>query len=299
VVFADIVPEEGSEVLTALAIHSRDDQEWQHAFWFHPGAFVFSNDPMDTLQCDAEVHVMSCIVFTEVLRLCSDSPWVPWADFVVDMVDADVAHRAEAAAGRRAGDAESLHLLREHPWLADLMGNGSGASSRGASAFMSGKGAEPIIEEEEEIDVDAVFSALASARAEALEEEVLVEHFGWTLRGGLWTRLNRGTDIDSFRACSTDRTGADWLRRWHLPLSSTFAISRYGEHACAVLSRYWVARMTFLFLQDESGAFDEGVSDAVLARFVEPSDFRDIAGDATGHLARRISELRELRPLRL
>lgn len=152
---------------------------------------------------------------------------------------------------------------------------------------------------EGEIDPGQVFASLADARVDIVDASAsATEHFSWTFRGGMWTRQNRGVDWDSFRSFAATREAKAFLRRCGLPLSATFAVSRYGEHACGAFCRYWVARMSF-FMQLE-GSQPEGGGDifgeAALSAFEEPADFRELAAGATGHASARAEGLRAMRP---
>ena len=72
----------------------------------------------------------------------------------------------------------------------------------------------------------------------------------------------------------------------------------FGEPACAVLCEMWVARMQCLFQQwAEEGYDDEfAFQPEDLAGFAEPVDFVALAASATGKLAERCADLRNLEP---
>jgi hypothetical protein len=151
-------------------------------------------------------------------------------------------------------------------------------------------------DEVRDVDRDEVWAALAVARAALVDHRDEVEHFSWSLRGGCWTKEHTGMDYDSFRANAASSEGRQFLLAYHLPQSATFALSRYGEHACAVFCRFWVSRMSFLMYCAGSKAAAEAFSEASLSEFKEPADFVELVGASAGHIITRANALRSIRP---
>eukprot|EP00969_Alexandrium_andersonii_P104836 4625545-Alexandrium_andersonii.AAC.1 len=87
----------------------------------------------------------------------------------------------------------------------------------------------------------------------------------------MWTAAHVGKPFDSFRSQACDEVGREFLRKHHFPQSATFSLAAYGEGACAIVARFWVARMSFLLdLVEESGELGEKVSPEALASWEEP-----------------------------
>ena len=104
-----------------------------------------------------------------------------------------------------------------------------------------------------------------------------------------------------FRVSACSRVGRDFFSDHGMKQSVTFSIRRCGEHTCAVF--LWVLtglrKTAWLHpLSVDAGCGGTSVfGDTPLANFVEPSECAEIAGSASGHLAERVRDRRENRPL--
>lgn len=296
--FLEVFPEIGDEVLAALRLHFTADQEWEHSFWFAADGFVYTNGNDNDFSDDPEVLVLDGAVAVAATRVCSDSDWVPLEVFE-ERCGQTRRCRATEPGGvrpRRPGGAS----LAENPWLADLLGVSSGARSLPTTAEV--KDDEDLEgQEEQDFDPAEVLAMLADARASFAEragDNDDTEHFAWTLRGGCWTQQNRGMCYDSFRSYAATPAAKAFMNNFHMALIATFSLSRYGEHACAVFCRYWVARMTFFKrLADSSDEDGEVIfSDGRVSAFEEPADFVELCSTAGGHVLARAQGLRALVP---
>lgn len=299
--FSEVFVESEDPVLLALAFHS-GAPVWEHNFVFVPGIFCFTNSDSDAFPEHCEVFVLDDVAFVSAARLCSVSSFEPW-DVFARRIPEEARDGRPPAASHATDRKQKSSLVVDNPWLADILG-GAGGGSGGGRHSGSKRGSEshagdkPIVEED--LDRDEVLASLAAAR-EAIADAPMVaeiEHFSWTLRGGCWTREHTGMDYDSFRAMAVTKPGKEFLAQSGMPASATFAMQRYGEHACAVFCRYWVARMSFLKgLSDSAqGGGAEVFCDAALGAFQEPADFVELASSARGHVLSRIRALRALRP---
>ena len=105
-------------------------------------------------------------------------------------------------------------------------------------------------------------------------------------------------DYDSYRAAACSDAGKDFLRQAGLPQSATLAVLKYGDHACSVLRRYWVSRMSFLHglaAQRQAGQAD-AFNQASLATFMEPAEFLELLADSPPHVVAHAKQLRALCP---
>jgi hypothetical protein len=295
--FLELQSEEGNDVLGALALHNADNTPWEHAFWLDPQAYVFSNDEGEFSSDGPHISVLDEVVHSSGTRVVSDSDWEAWHIFkgYLPYRRPRRAHAGAAAAAPRP----PRSVIAANPWLQDLLGEGGGGHAVVASPtpFVSALDDGDEHRERDFEDQD-VWAALAEARARLIVDEVAPEHFAWNLRGGAWTREHVGEDFDSFRSYASSAEGRAFLSRHGLPQSATFSIRRYGEHACAVFCRQWVARMGFL-MQLEAGAVKgqgDVFSDDAMSAFAEPADFSELAATAGGHVLQRILALRAVRP---
>ena len=297
--FLELAEEADDDVLAAVGLHGGGGVFWENAFWFSPACLCFTNGEGEAWHDDTEVHVLEDVIFFGGTRLCSDAEWVRWEVFAARFPIRRQRHGHEARAAVAARPAGAV--VAEHPWLQDILGHAwEGVvvrhGHRPAAIDGDDSGGELG---DDDFERDDVWAVLADARAALVDTEDVVEHFAWNLRGGAWTRDHVGLDYDSFRSFATTGEGKAFLGDHGFAQSATFSVRRYGEHACAVFCRYWVARMSgFMALSLERAAGrGDAFSEATFARLVEPADFVALAETAHGHVLARVRALRALRPV--
>ena len=294
--FLELCAEEEDEVLQAIALHSGCDMEWQHCFWYATSALVCTNDKGENWPGNPDLAILEHVANLPAHRVGSDSDWVPFDVFMAR--HPLVTRRAARQANGEAAPRPSAAIIAENPWLQDILGNAwdgvaAPTSHGGASLFER----DEVAEGAEEFDDRDVWAALTEARAMLLDEDMSVERFSYTLRGGAWTHAHTGMPYDSFRSFGATVDGRQFLEQHRLPQSATFSVARYGEFACGVLCRFWCARMAFLMgLAIDRKGHPDVFSDDALRTFIEPIDFADLAETAGGHLLHRINALRAIRP---
>lgn len=299
VAFLDLAAEVDHEALAALALHCGGSDDWEHAFWFAPGAFCYADSWGEDLPLDPEIHVMEDSAFSSTTRLGSDADWVPWGEFEMRFPVRAARGPRDSRAG--APDRPSRGVLADEPWLQDIFGPVSNGIAihhgrrAGATEFSEDAGSDS----DDQFEQQDVWGALAEARAAVLHGVEDETHFTYTIRGGAWTREHEGVDYDSYRAYAATTAGVQFLVGVGLGTTATFSIDMYTEHGCGVLCRYWVAQMNFFkALADQSEAGAAPFNAVALGRFVEPPEFVELASavGASRRVQQRIARLRLLRP---
>lgn len=145
--------------------------------------------------------------------------------------------------------------------------------------------------------IACVFEELAAKRLQFTDGES-TEHFAWKVRGGQWTSRNKGCSFDCFAACAVSSEGKDLCKSYSLVGSASFSLKLYGEKYAVAMCEYWVAKHQFWFDIWRHYEFQEGrpFEQRELDEFQEPADFVEMARLASGALARRVAQLRALRP---
>lgn len=276
------------------------DQKWLHRFKVDFGMLSWSHIDNGEDLTGALLEVLTDCVYIGANLAGSDVEWRSW-DHVVALLGPSAKGHSKQAVERSSVEKPNGGAFAEHPWLTDIFGDAPHRPGQSTSRLANDRSAPPPEDVcEEDVDADGVLEALAAAREEFeyVEEVVNREHFACRVRGGLWTAAHRGLAYDSIRGQAVTDTGKAFLKGCGLPQSATFSINAYGEHGASVLARYWVARCHFLLGLSErsSCAPGERYDEVALASFAEPDEFRALAEDAGGALAKRVAELRGMQP---
>lgn len=300
VAFTRLFPEGDDEALRALSLCDGSHMEWEHSFWFEPASFCYTNeDEEEVFAVDQpEVAILRIFTFPSATRVCGDGNWVPWAHYSSGCISSRRKDNDEEPS-RQARPSSAL--LVENQWLWDIAG---GALPRGryAQAALDNDAAQER-RGGDEADPEEVMASLAAARAEIVgaAQGAATTHFAWTVRGGCWTRSNRGVVYDSFRSAAVSVEGKEFARRHGLAASATFSLSRYGEQNCSIFCRYWCDKMAFFFRALGSDPRAPGAGSGAqpaLDGFQEPPAFVALASATPeGVVAARIRGLRALRPV--
>ena len=283
------------EAEQAHLLHS-GGETWEHSFTMVADVFAFTHQSEAELEETMSISVLGDVVFFDRYRLGSDADWRSLEVVVAQL--GPMLGEKNCGPQRHNAHTPLQNFVTEHPWLLDVFGQAPArSSSRGVAVPARGHVASEGDAAEEDVDPEAVIAALAEAREQwEVEQPKGLEHFTWTIRGGLWTAAHTGLPYDSFRSQASTATGKDFLRKKGLHQSATFSLSLYGEPAAATLAKYWVARMAFLLSLDQAS---DGccVYNAIdLAGFQEPDDLVQLASDAQGSVLARITQLRGLKP---
>ena len=98
-------------------------------------------------------------------------------------------------------------------------------------------------------DLDAVWDSLVAKRSEWHDatEATTREDFVSTIRGGSWTKANKGLVADTVQSKAKKGLPQIWCRQYGMNIMASFAFSRYGEPAAVQLSVEWCRRMQHWF----------------------------------------------------
>lgn len=278
-----------------------DPPPWKMRFKMEHMSFAFS-DTIGFLRPEDEVFVIRESVCLGNGTVVADEEWASLE--VVLQVLPDVASgggTAHAAEGPRRRPRLDEGSVRDHPWLFDLFGmeerprrpgnhDGESRSARAHDNDDTDGGAF-------DIEVDQVMEDLERRREEVRNPSSVRQHFGWSVRGGAWTAAHRGVAFDSYRAAALTRESKAWATEWGLPTTATFALSRYGDEAAAILAQFWVEKMDFLWTVCKPTATGFGFRAADLAAFEEPAAAVELLATAQGHTLRRLQEVRAMAPV--
>ena len=192
----------------------------------------------------------------------------------------------------------------KYPWLQDVMGGPSTTSAfvtRGSHRSSPPTNATDRVEKaqvsSEELPMEEVVSELQRQRDIFLADmpEEPAQHFKTPLRGGAWTAMHIGTVADSARAFAATAEAKQFCQEHGLPQSATFALSRFGSRACALLSQYWVSKMNWLMAGglSSAGASSAAAPPAAGTSFAEPAFVSELA-NGPAHTSARLAQLRSL-----
>ena len=92
----------------------------------------------------------------------------------------------------------------------------------------------------EDADLDAAWQEFTSQQREWQASHTLSgQHFSSFLRGGRWTRLNLGVEVDSVAAHACTPLGVRFLKHWQLGKMVTFSFAKYGRELACFLADVW------------------------------------------------------------
>lgn len=288
-------------------------EEWRHKFVARPMAYSFSDG--SEYDGDIVVEVLSDVTFLTGGMLAADSDYIGFDEFLALLPERPSATPRDAKPRRRLPPSSQLdpEVLRQHPWLLDVLPQREGGRRTGAASSSNAPPEQSALDKndsaesdsdmsdkdgEEPFDVDAVVEALEKKRQEEAPKSKVAEvHFCWKVMGGKWCMENRGVPYDAFRATCASPSARQMLYMYRLNLSCSFTLSKYGEELARTLADYWVAKMTHFFnIWDSHGQTKHIFTDAELNRFAEPAPFAAAFATAEPALRQRMLELRALVP---
>ena len=181
-------------------------------------------------------------------------------------------------------------------------GTKDASNEKGKVSRRHSKSGDDSESSESDVDAEEILDELMAKRAELADSSAkLVEHFGWSLRGGSWT-LPAHTSVayDCFIASPTTSEATAFCHQFGLCRSGNFSIALYGEHNCFLLVRSWVHRMSFLFSLWESFGCraDFKFSGHVLSAYEPPVDMVELLASTNCTVVKRAEGLRDIEPKR-
>jgi len=183
-----------------------------------------------------------------------------------------------------------------------------GAQASGASAAHD---AGPAGEEDASSDSEALgddLGELGAAEAQELLEEKRAElmasgvgtasHFQYDVRGGQYCFEHHGVVWDSVRAEARTAEGKNFLHRYAMPRSVTFARHLYGPELCETLAEYWCQKCRYFLgiAQRMAGARSHVFTQAEIDGFPPPPAFVAALSRAEGRVLERMKALQQIQP---
>jgi hypothetical protein len=211
-------------------------------------------------------------------------------------------------------------LLADNPWLTeDDFGKARPTKKRRPTGPRSPRRAATSSESEEaprvhvalkavkvvEVDVADVRAELEALRHEDawepegvdVDEEEL--QFYVHIRGGKWTKENKGVVADGVAAYARKGCATDWCQVYKFPRQVSFMYNKFGRDVANSLAREYVRRAQFFFVQWYSGVDDMLVYQPHhLAAYEEGLEWLEFIAslDAHGVAFKRALEIRALVP---
>ena len=304
---------------------------FQHEFLWRPGVVTCDDGVAFGDECD--IQVLPEVTFGHGYLCSSHSDWHPFRDFVLALDGPEAPRGAKKArkAAKPKGfvveeqdSATQASMLDELPWLRKYVGAHDGATGASSSASVEwptfSTGRDDAVADDGgaasagissargmsfPVDGDAaiqdVFDTLERERAEwgVDRESQRGSAFRVQMAGGVWTKAHKGVEADCFRAIASGAQAERFCTQFGLNKSSRHAISTFGPRAACILASAWAHRMSYyfhLFQGGDAGGPVVVFTDKHHELYQEPEEFARMARGASGLLAKRIQEVRAVRP---
>ena len=301
--FVEVVPlEQVDETEQARHLHAGKLNLFSSTFVAVRGSLLWSHvDELFLQECN--IMFMKDVCFYDDDLVGSQDGWHPIEEFRTLLHAVEPDPRPDSG-HRPHHRASQNNLFAENPWLHDVLGASSTASGfttssshRSSSSATASQTVQDTLVPLQEMPMEEVVSELQRQRdlfmAELPDEPV--QHFKTTLRGGAWIAMHVGAVADSARGFAATTEAKQFCLDHGLPQSATFALNRFGSRACALLSQYWVSKMSWLMASGSSSA-DVASGSAVPGgqiNFTEPA-FASELENGPAHTAARLRQLRAL-----
>ena len=240
------------EILPASAASSIEDglrvvsERWDWTFEVEWGEYVAEGEIEHG--DDTEVAVLLGLVFTAGKTVASHGELIPLEEFVRGLPQPRPSAAGHGQGYRAGASAESAtdELRRKFPWLKKHFVNDEDTPAEASDdghAARRPDAADPLSDDE----VDAAFEALDAKRREWDANELLPSaDFRTSIRGGAWTKANRGVSFDCISGSASSAALKTWCRRYSLQSSVSFAYAKYGEEVASALALGWCHKMQVL-----------------------------------------------------
>ena len=271
---------------------------------------TFAMATMETFPESAKVEVITDAWFSAGYRLVTHRTPQSLESLLEEFPEEQKASLEESGGRSKRKTMSGLpeYLLQNHPWLRDFAARGFGKRQRGPIAKASGASesaasssavganrAPPLAPEEEE----ATWEALRRLRQQWKDDApVAADNFQISLRGGAWTKANRGTEADCVSVAATRGPPWAWCEKFKLPKMSRYTLG-YGTHVANRLASEWSMKMQFFYsmyiaANDETFTYSE----AQLDSYVPDPEWQQFkAGLADKKALARANGIDELRPI--
>ena len=193
------------------------------------------------------------------------------------------------------------HIAEIGAEWAKRSGTKDASKEKGEASRRHSKSGDHSESSESDVDAEEILDELMTKRAELDSSAKLVEHFGWSLRGGSWTLpAHNSVAFDCVIASPTTSEATAFCHQFGFFRSGSFSIALYGEHNCFLLVRSWVHRMSFLFSLWESFGCraDFKLSGHVLSAYEPPVEMVELLASTNCTVVKRAEGLRDIAPKR-
>ena len=220
----------------------------------------------------------------------------PLSSFIADLPA--IPSTSEAASSHANFTTKAkVELTHQFPWLAGSIEREAYPKKR-----LREEGHKSEAESDNEVwlmsddQIEAAFSALAVARAEAANVGDDFADWRVSVLGGAWAAKHRGSAFDAFRAAPCASSAAEeWAAQYGMGNSARFYVSLYGAGRAHDMARAFAHKCQFFFdlwLSKGIEAYDFTEGD--YESYVEPAFFKDMELFLHGRARTRFRWLREL-----
>lgn len=276
------------------------DHWWRYSFDLDFLEFIGS-DQMGDWDADL-IDVFPTLTYLQGGAVVTDMEPVPLEIFVGGLPAPTKLAQPEGAAHSDASDPRT-RMVSDHPWMLHHLAGIKSVKRKASYDDFLEEGTPEDDEEEVQEEATAlaakVLSDLMQVR-ESVRERVEIHHFRIAPLGGNWTMRHKGVLVDAYQGRAIGQPVADWCDRYHIPRSSRFAVSTFGNEGAIQMAKMWIDKMAWCYDQwlDAGARAPFQFSDAIMSRYVEPQEFTDFAsGVQTAAEQNRVAVLRGLRPV--
>jgi hypothetical protein len=195
---------------------------------------------------------------------------------------------------------KAVECFWENPswtWEEETKSCGGGKGPAGVG-HGGGGGGIPVADERDatEDDVAALDELWARRRELAAIAPDDMEHFSWTLRGGLWTmhHSSTGEAYDSFMGFAKSALAKRWCDNYGINKTSSWSIAAYSYADAMTFAKAWVRKLDYIFSwwHDEGADLSMVIPDAVQLAWRRPGEFEEVL--LAGGVAAKISRAQQI-----
>ena len=225
----------------------QDLEAWEYSFDLDLSRTYYTDT--DDFTVLGELSVLPDVHLRVTRYLGSDSNWM-----TIDEVKAFLPEHPRTTAEK---EPDTEHIVEPEPWMEDpymwefvKAGGDTRCSTKVQPKFLPKDDDRSSCSDGSDCTLDDVeaMDALLERREELEEErEEGQETFWWTLRGGPWTKKNKGVAFDAYAAMARGKDAKAWCVHYRLKRSVSFSIQAHTEVVCIKLCTQWCQRMRYFW----------------------------------------------------
>lgn len=258
----------------------------------------------DELPCQgvSDVRVLPFLAMPEERSAVSDAVVMSFQKFLGEAPETKAPNPQPKSKRQQTSTGMDPDLLKEHPWLAQVLTPSTTATPTAAGSSGDTAGAKESGSEDgdpcDDIAIEAVFSELHKKR-EAWVDNYSTSglDFKYTLRGGAWTQKHKKVAADAFQGRASSADAQLWCLKYGLAKTSRYAISVFGESKASALSRMWCHKMQYyydIFVRANNPDYKYSQSDH--SGYEQPVGFAEVGVGLTAEGKARVAALTGLKP---